>query len=73
MCLVMTIVSFKSLPEMKKVSKYNYCDIKMNVLIEYKSNFNQKTVAIIGEIQFLVRWMLQASLVKPFCYMHCFR
>ena len=56
--------SFSKLREMKKNDRYNYCDIKMNVLIEHKSNFNGKKIAIVGEIQFLVKWMLRASLVK---------
>ena len=37
------------------ISKYNCCDIKLNVLIEYKN------IRLIGEIQFLLNWMLNAK------------
>lgn len=33
------------------ISKFNYCDIKMNVLIE------SDKLGIVGEIQFLLKWM----------------
>ena len=38
-----------------QLNKFNYCDVKFNILIEWNS------VRIIGEIQFLLKWMLEAK------------
>ena len=37
------------------LNEFNYCDIKMNVLIEYNK------MSIVGEIQFLLKFMLDAK------------
>ena len=41
-----------------ETSKVGYCDIKFNVIIFHNG------LAMCGEIQFLLSWMLKASLVK---------
>ena len=38
-----------------KLELFDYCDIKMNVIIEYKN------VRLIGEIQFIISYMLTAK------------
>lgn len=43
-----------------QLDKYSYCDIKLNVIIEV----NQKQ--IIGEVQFLLSWMLQVCITMSY-------
>ena len=46
---------FGQFKEIKKDSSLGYCDIKCNILIEFEN------IAIIGEVQFLLSFMLKAK------------
>lgn len=47
------------------IDAFGYCDIKLNVLIEYENKFR-----IIGEIQLLLSFMVEAK--KMVCFSHVF-
>eukprot|EP01084_Bolivina_argentea_P174843 302834_1 len=54
---------FKSVPQWgNDIEKYSYCDIKFNVVIEFKD------IAMIGEIQFLLDWMQEAKVLGHSLY-----
>ena len=57
---------FQSVAKWKSYQDCDYCDLKLNVLISNKS----KTASIIGELQWLLRFQLQAKklCVLPILY-----
>ena len=48
---------FDQLKNCQETGKYVYADIKINVITEYNN------IAIVGEVQFLMDFMLEASYV----------
>ena len=50
--------------QMDNGNEYSYKDIKFNILVENET----KKLAIIGEVQFILRWMLEAKKMSHLVY-----